>query len=350
MIRLMKIFEIDPELHVIDVEGELINEVEPEVHEFFKKHIYQSINNKKAKDVRFRSERSRTFIDCVNCFNETMFSESSKNIAENLATNIHSNVTSNFHLIITLLEMNEGDNVDLEVEVDEEYILSIIKMETNHGIQMEQNEFIIQPNMLPDLGNQLQKGSFVIKSFVENYEENNQGTKFHSRILDKQDRAISNYFMNLMGSTVVADDGESSKLAQQFISKNVKKYVASEGERVAVDRTLGSIFSRRERTSVGAIVTQLEQYVNDDTLERAGYTIDGLSNEIFNQMRQRNPSVRNEFESIPYMPEKTIIRNEDRSVMVSIEKGLIEDELVEIQMPTADNRKYTIIIPEDIIN
>lgn len=349
MIRLMKIFEIDPELHVIDIEGELIKKVKPEVHNFFKKHIYQSINNKKAKDVRFRSEESTTFTDCVNCFNEDMFSESSKNIAKNLATNIHSNVTSNFHLIITLLAVNEGDKVDLEVGVDE-YILSIIKMETSHGIQMEQNKFIIQPNMLPDLGNQLQKGSFVIKSFVENYEENNQGTKFHSRILDKQDKAISNYFMNLMGSTVVADDGESSKLAQQFISKNVKKYVASEGERVSVDRMLGSIFSRREKTSVGAIVTQLEHYVNSETLENSGFTIDGLSDEIFNQMRQRNPSVRNEFQAIPYMPDKTIIRNEDHSVMVSIEKGLIEDRLVEIYTPNDDNdHKYTIIIPEDII-
>jgi hypothetical protein len=341
----MRVFEIDPELKVVDVEGELIDSLDDRVHDFFKEHIYNSLIHKNTKEVRFKINNTDTVNNCQACFNEETFADSSRNIAGSLATNIHSNVTNNFHLIIAVYQV-DTDDWFLD---NNENVLAILKMETNQGVQMENGEFRIQPNMLPDLGNQLQKCAFVIKSFVENFEDNNQNLGYHSRILDKQDTTVSNYFMNLLDSAVVADDGESSKLAQQFISKNVKKYVETEQDQVNVDRNLGIIFSRRNRTSIDAIVTELERHISLEKLEQAGLTIDGLSDDILLKIRQKNPSARNEFESIPYKPAKLILKNDDHSVMISIEKALIEDDIIEIQGPQDINRNYTIKIPENLV-
>ncbi len=345
MIRFMKVFEIDPELKVIEVEGELLDSLDDRVHDFFKKHIHNSLIHKNTKEVRFKINNTDTVNNCQACFNVETFANSSRNIAGSLATNIHSNVTNNFHLIIAVYQV-DTDDWFLD---NNENVLAILKMETNQGVQMENGEFRIQPNMLPDLGNQLQKCAFVIKSFVDNFEVNNQNLGYHSRILDKQDATISNYFMNLLDSAVVADNGESSKLAQTFISKSLKKYVETPEAELSIDRDLGIIFSRRNRTSIESIVTELQGHLSGERLEQAGFTIDGLSDDIFSKIRQKNPSARNEFESIPYKPDKRILKNDEHSVMISIEKALVEQDIIEIQVPVPPDTYYTIIIPEDLI-
>ncbi|EOS7942023.1 hypothetical protein D1F47_RS06840, partial [Enterococcus hirae] len=58
MIKCLKIFEIDPDLEVIQNEGELLNEFEDGVDRFFRTHIIKSIEHMNTKVARFRNETS----------------------------------------------------------------------------------------------------------------------------------------------------------------------------------------------------------------------------------------------------------------------------------------------------
>lgn len=344
MINKLKVFEIDPELKVIVNQSEVMEDFAAGVHGFFETHIYQSMTNNKTKDVRFRNDHNDMIRYCREALGEGEFSESSSEIASNLAINIHSNVTRNFHLMVA----------EYEVDNDEwflhngERVLAILKMETNNGVQMIDGEFEVRPDMLPDLGNQLQKCGFVIDSHIQNFEENNIGTGFHSKILDKQDSTISNYFMKLMESVVVADDGESTKMARNFIAKIGKKFVDNENKN-EYTKQLDMIMSRRAHTNVNAIVTELGPYYEENQLESEGLTIDGLSDTIFEHMRQSNNSVKYDFVSEPFSPPKVSLRSNNSSVNITIEQALVDRNIVQINRDR-QNQSINILIPEERID
>lgn len=342
MIECLKVFEIDPELKSVDKESETYQNLDFEVNDFFKKHMKKSIENKKAKLVRFRNENSSIVNQSKKCFVAETFEEGAKEIARNLAFGIHANVVRNFHFIVVVYRV-EDDNWLYDRG---ERILGILKMETNNGVQMRDEDFLVQADMLPDLGNQLQKCSFIFESFLNNYEENNNGENYHSKILDKQDSTISNYFMNLMESIEVANDELMSKYAEQFIKKHVKPFVDKE-DYILVDNKVDTIMSRRENTSVSAIVNQLQEYIRLDFLEAAQFTIDGLANDIFSKIQGKNPSVHEEFLSTPFKPEKYMLKNEARSVIISIEQSLVNDGIVNIE---TDNDNYSITIPNELMD
>lgn len=343
MIEYLDVFEIDPVLQIITNESGIFRDLDNEVNHFFRNHIISSMENKRAKTVRFRDENSPIVRECRNCFSEDSFEVASRNIAHNLAMNIHSNVNETFHFILAVYEIDNDNNVYDEGE----RILSILKMKTNTGVQMTNGQFFIQEDMLPDLGNQLQKCSFVVESFLENYGENNTGNRFHSKILDKQDVSISNYFMNLMASAVVANDEDMSKLSETFINRVVRDFV-SEDQIDEFDREMDIIYSRRQRVSVHGIIEQLEPFIQDNLLEAAGYTIDGLGDHVFEGMQARNPSVQAEFSTIPDASNKFKLGNVNRSVIVRIEKGLI-NTVVTLVEPTVEDPNYTITIPAGFV-
>lgn len=344
MIRALKIFEIDPNLNFVEEEGELITQVKPAVDNFFREHIINSLTNKHSKPCRFRNETRGVVEDCRECFSLDSFNIASKQIAEELSQKIHYSVNDNF-IFIVVWYFFEGANEYFE---DNENILAILKMETNDGVQLINNStFDIKENMLPDLGNQLQKCSFVYKSYLDKYEENNQDDKFHLKILDKQDKSIATYFINLMDSVVVADDTEMSKLAVAFIKNNVKKYT-SESDKKFVDEKLRIMMSRREHTSVNQMVLNLQEYIQMDMLNKAGIqTITALSDNIFDKILKRNPSAVNEFKIEPVTGEKFFLRSNDRSIMISIEQGLIDDDTVDIE---ADEDNHYVTIPKELVD
>lgn len=343
MIRALKIFEINPTLNFIEDEGDMIRNTEPFVDIFFKNHIINSINNKYTKPCRFRDEESDVFGNCTACFTIENFEASSRLIAEELSRSIHYSVNDNFIFIVVWYSF-EGEN---DYFNDDENILAILKMETSDGVQLLNNSHLdIKENMLPDLGNQLQKCAFVYESYVNSFDINNQGDRFHLKILYKQDKSIASYFINLMKSVVVADDFEMSKLAVSTIKSSVKNYVL-EDDRSLVDNSLNVMMSRRENTSVTHMVNQLQDYIRMDMLNQSGIqTLDALADDIFEKILRRNPSATHDFRIEPVNPEKFFLRSIDRSVMISIEKGLIDDDTIET---SEDDNNHYLTIPKEIV-
>jgi len=346
LIKCLKIFEIDPDLEVIQNEGELLNEFEDGVDRFFRTHIIKSIEHMNTKVARFRNETSDIFRYCRDCFIVEDFEENSKNIANILKSNMHFSVKNKFLLVMLNYEFEKRELGYADADPDEvEEILSIMKMETNDGIELLNNEFIIHQNMLPDLGNHLQKCVFVYKSFLENFEENNRNENFHLKILDKQDKTISNYFINLMNSVLVADDEVMSRLAQRFIKRTAKSYTEGQDQYEEVEKQIRVIMSQRKRTSVQNIFTEIFPLLDIVKLEEAGHDVESLSQETFNLMRQNNPSAYTDFVSHPVDGKKYILSNENRSIYLSIEQGLIDDHVVKVD--TSKSREIVISIPKN---
>ncbi|HBJ9774194.1 TPA: hypothetical protein LES06_002898 [Listeria monocytogenes] len=220
-------------------------------------------------------------------------------------------------------------------------------MDAKDGIQYINDEFDIKSNMLPDLGNQLQKCSFIYKTRIEKFELNNENEGFHLKVLDKQTENISNYFINLMSSAVVPNDQTMSRLAKSFVKKGLKKYANSEKDIENIGNEIESILSRRKKVSIQGIVDELSPFVSNKKLEEDGLTLNGLSNEIFGLMLQKNPSAQGEFTANPTGGERFTLRNKHKSVSVSIEKGLINSNIVEFDDSNEDF--FTLKIPKDLV-
>lgn len=342
MIKALKVFEINPNLNYVKKESKVIRAFDPTVDNFFKEHIVKSIKNKHSKPCRFRKNDSDIVRYSKACFDYSTFDEASKEIAENLSRNIHYSVKNNF-IFIVIWYFFEGEN---DFFSDEENILAILKMETNDGIQMIEDDFDVHPDMLPDLGNQLQKCSFVYKSTLEDFDRFNIDDKFHLKILDKQDSTISTYFINLMNSVVVADDSVMSQLANKVIKDRVKEYTTEENKK-EVDKQMRIIMSSRKQTSIRDIVGQLEHLMEPSLLKSSNFfTIDAFSDDVFEIILKKNPSAMANFKTEPNNNDKYILRNDDRSVMISIEQGLLDNYTVKI---SETKNKYTLVVPKNLV-
>ena len=346
MINFLKVFEIDPDLEIISNESEMMLKFDSAIDIFFREHILNSITNENSKAARFRSNSKDIFLDCEKCFKESSFNSSAKSIAEALKNNMHFSVKNTFIFIVLSYKFTEKTSKGLFTDGEE--IVAIMKMETNDGIQIVENNFEIQPNMLPDLGNSLQKCAFVYKSRIEKFDENNMNDGFHLRILDKQDKTISNYFINLMNSVVVADDEVMSRLAQRFIRKNSMEFTDSQAMFEKVETQLNVIMSQRKRTSIKSIFVEISPFLSKTKMDSAGKDIDVLADDTFNLILRNNPSATSNFTSQPTNGEKYIYKSETRSIWISVEKGLVEDGTVEID---SKNKKYIkITIPKNMVN
>ncbi|EAD9170212.1 hypothetical protein AOE63_14685 [Listeria monocytogenes] len=344
MLNKLKIYQIDPANNVVVKKGKLITQLEDKVDEFFYNHILKSISNPKTKTARFKSKTNQALLDSTKAFQgETSFEEATGNFSYELSKNIHSSVKDDFLLVfIEYTFENEDSSIN-----PGETILSILKMDAKDGIQYVNDEFDIKSNMLPDLGNQLQKCSFIYKTRIEKFELNNENEGFHLKVLDKQTENISNYFINLMSSAVVPNDQTMSKLAKSFVKKGLKKYANSEKDIENIGNEIESILSRRKKVSIKGIVDELSPFVSDKKLEEDGLTLNGLSNEIFGLMLQKNPSAQGEFTANPTGGERFTLRNKHKSVSVSIEKGLINSNIVEFDDSNEDF--FTLKIPKDLV-
>lgn len=343
MIKFLKVFEIDPELGVISQESNVMKEIELKVDSFFKKHIIKSIGNINSKSARFRSNDSDIFNPCRNCFSEESFDGSAVKIADHLKQNMHYTVKKPFILIVLIYQFSEEANS----EVANDQILSIMKMEMNEGIQMNNNEFLIQPNMLPDLGNNLQKCAFIFKSRIDEFDENNKEEGYHLRILDRQDKTISTYFINLMNSVLVADDEVMSRLAQRCVRKMARKYTDSEKSFEAVEKKLNIIMSQRKKTSINSIVTEIYPLLSKGIIDKYGSDEENLAQETFDLIRKINPSAVSTFTSQPTNGEKYILNSDNRSIWISIEQGLVDEKTVKID--ESDSHYVKIEIPKKMI-
>ncbi|EGS0274477.1 hypothetical protein I7Z58_002970, partial [Listeria monocytogenes] len=163
----------------------------------------------------------------------------------------------------------------------------------------------------------------------------------------KQTENISNYFINLMSSAVVPNDQTMSRLAKSFVKKGLKKYANSEKDIENIGNEIESILSRRKKVSIQGIVDELSPFVSNKKLEEDGLTLNGLSNEIFGLMLQKNPSAQGEFTANPTGGERFTLRNKHKSVSVSIEKGLINSNIVEFDDSNEDF--FTLKIPKDLV-
>ncbi|OTN76711.1 hypothetical protein A5886_001790 [Enterococcus sp. 8G7_MSG3316] len=192
MIKYMKVFEINPDLEVISHESDVMSDFDFKIDDFFRKHIIKSTTDPNSKAARFRSDNSDIFNPCIQCFTENDFDQSSLDIANHLKMNMHYSVKNSFLLVVLSYNFEE------ERFVGTDEVLAIMKMELNEGIQMNGNKFKIQPNMLPDLGNSLQKCAFIYKSKIENFKDNTVAVSYTH--LDVYKRISGSFIPNVISS------------------------------------------------------------------------------------------------------------------------------------------------------
>lgn len=343
----------------------------PKIHTFFDKHIEKSLKNSKLKNFKFSNYNSTIYsasrgmlgVDENDRAEEEIFEMNSKIIIKKLAENIHKNVTNPFLFIVFTAKHQITENVNEE-------LLCLMKMDRFEGVQFSNNNFELQPDMLPDVRTDLQKCAFIYKSkisdlTIENFEEdqiasleednpNDDYSSFHSSILDKQDESISKYFMiSFMESYIIARDKEVTKLAQKHITTVLSKYINADSTRKDVKNYIDNELQKRKQTSVKLLVEEVMNnsgYINQELLLSNNLDVDSISAIVFNNMKTENISAYQEFVSIPEIIERTTFRdieNDGRDIRIHIAK--MYEESGDVIIDREDSEYLTIKIKKDKI-
>ncbi|MGE7623550.1 hypothetical protein ACQKMD_10945 [Viridibacillus sp. NPDC096237] len=321
-----------------------------EIHLFFENHINNIIMNKKTRNGRFKNDVS-TILNSIEHLlslknnpipndseeipetlseDEKLFYYHSKKVTDQLAKSINKNVKKPFLLVI--LHFNH--------EVYGE-IIAIIKMERIFGVQFSRQELHVQIDMLPDKERDLQKCTIIFKNKLinlpvnSNFRENNNQNDHHTKILDRQDLAISQYFMtSFLDNIIITLDKENTQLATQFITSELEKYVSEGCTKKNIKDYIDNKMQERTHTSIETIVEDLinnTNFVNRDTIQIANQDSESLSALIYSQMLNANPSAQQTFTADPNYIEKKVIKDiksSGKELKISIAQTIINKGVV----------------------
>ena len=197
MIQYLRLFHFNPSEDVVVITpGEIFNSIDARLSNFFLDHAQKSLDDRNTQNFRFKNKYVEFITYFQGCFlNEDSFDEHSHNIAEKMKDSISRNAKNDFYLVI-FTNCNPTD-------FSQDY-LCILKMDSMEGIHVNEGltlDFFSQ--MLPDKKSRLQKASFIYKEKVETFignqePDNHERMYIHSKILDRQDSSIRDYFMTTL--------------------------------------------------------------------------------------------------------------------------------------------------------
>lgn len=381
MIKYLTINEIEP----LTEDSPIVNystvftgeELKTEVHEFFKKHVENVYNDPKTRNGRFINKvstilnsieilfKSKT-VDDINYDNiilpqdfnveHKFFYSHSKIIVDLLAKNISKNVKNRFLFVVLHLE-----------HVEHGELIALLKMESHFGVQFSKSELIVHLNMLPDKERDLQKCALIFKNqlatFPVDFDFSNNGSQFefHTKILDKQDNTISQYFMtSFLDNNLITKDKENTKLASKHISNTLLQYAKEGITRPQIKSYIDNKLQYRNVTSVGSLIEDLihnSNLIDQYKITKLNVDADTLRVTVYNNMLNENKSAQQSFTADPDFVEKRVIRDKVSSgkdlkvqiAQVMINKGIVKFDYTE-ENPLNYNDWMKIAIKRDIID
>lgn len=375
MIKMLTINEIEPvtdDTPVVNYSTVFTgNELKAEVHEFFKKHVDNIYENPKTRNGRFINKVSTIlnsigkilnneieiedanfiFPDDLN-ENHKNFYYNSKIIVDLLAKNISKNVKNPFLFVVLLLEHDElGD------------LIAFLKMDSHFGIQFSKSELVVHLNMLPDKERDLQKCALVFKNQLDTIpiDSTFNSGDFHTKILDKQDIAISQYFMtSFLDNNVITNDKENTKLASKHITSVMLRFANEGVSRPQIKTYIENIFQNRNVTSIESIVEDLinnSNLINKGTVKNLNFDSASLRKVVYNNMLNENKSAQQTFTAEPDFVEKRVIKDKTSAgkdlkfhvAEVMISKGVVKYDYEE-ENGLNKNDWMKIAIKRDIID
>ncbi|HEM5084762.1 TPA: hypothetical protein U1247_000676 [Streptococcus suis] len=290
--------------------------------------VLSSKDDRNVKNFRFRRPTSELVTSISEIFeSRDNFERYSQIIADRFKESIGRRFQKDFYLVVFVTHLDSED------------LLFIAKLETNTAIQVsDQNTLTTLKNVLPDSKSRLHKAAVIYKErtidFKENREEVGRERDYvHSRVLDRSDENISEYFLSqFLESDPVIDNPEAAaKIAVDSILNVTKPYLLTQYKPENVDEKLRLFLSEKQSTSFEGLIGQVSNFIDFDNPDRP-IDAEKLATEAYELAKWKNNTVLQTFEAkFQRPPRKTFIsidQNGDKKFKISYYISLESQDIV----------------------
>lgn len=306
-----------------------------EIITFFDNHSNKTNDSKKTQNTRFRMPHAQFLTHLSNLFTSIeLFGEHCDYLAEKFKYSLKQVPKKSFYLIFYLTEVNQQE------------CLAILTMEARNGIQVNDNEFNILTEILPDKDSRLRKAAIVFKEdslkFMNGMETNGDEADVadnnvfirHATLIDSQstkdDVAISEYFFaDFLDSEVVADTPTAiSKILLDVIPSTVSPFLRNGKFVKDVKKHIRTKFSNETTSSFEELIHGMTDMFSSQLLNKENMDLDSLSELAYSNAQLKNKTITKRFTAKVIRAPKTImkdIKDSGKSFKLTISKKSIDN-------------------------
>ncbi|WP_276414286.1 hypothetical protein [Lactococcus petauri] len=287
--------------------GDGTEKIIPEIKDYFEGRADEVSKSKRIHSTRFNDPRS-IFIEYFERLfdNAESFDKYSQKIAHKFFVNLKNVRRKNFILVM----------FDTQIEYDN--CLVILTMEAKGGLQLDNDDLIIIPELLPDSAAKIKKAVVVFEKeslTFKNGEEEELDDECdelpvrHAVVIDSKgtEDNITLSFVNFLDSTHIPDKPSAvAKILTEVFPKNLKPFL-KEGVRTGEVRDeMRIMFSKKRASNFRDLTEELvNKFVSKEKLEDAKHDVESLSDKIFKAARRKNSAINMRFEAeVSRIPKK----------------------------------------------
>ncbi|WP_205272621.1 hypothetical protein [Lactococcus taiwanensis] len=303
----------------------------PEIESFFEKHADSISSSKRIQNIRFKGPKV-LFIDYFEKLFESyeMFDFNSKKIAKKFRSHLTNAKRKDFILILFDMMTSQGK------------ALVILTMEAKDGLQLENDNFNVVTDLLPDSTAKLKKAAIIFENETLKFrDELEEGIKEddlpvrHAIVIDSQmiENNINLSFANFLDSQIIADKPTAvAKILLEVFPQQVRPYLEEGITRGIIKDELKRMFSTRRVSNFKDVTESLivKKLLSQDKIKQAKLDSTTLAKKIFASARRKNNSINMKFEAeVSRIPKKILVdKRGGKNINVSISEASIEDGYV----------------------
>ncbi|MFC3928275.1 hypothetical protein ACVR05_06790 [Streptococcus caprae] len=285
-------------------------------------------DDRNVKNFRFKRPTLELVTNVSEIFDsQETFETRSQFIAEKFKEAIQRRFHKDFYLVVFATRIADED------------LLFIAKMETNTALQVtDQNTLKTLRDVLPDSKSRLHKAVVIYKESTVRYkegreEEGQERSNIHSKVLDRSDDNISEYFLGkFLESDPIIDNPEAAaQIAFENIALVTKPYIKTDREPDSVEKKLKYFLSEERQTSFEGLIHEVQDLLDFANADRPT-DAEALAKQAYDNAKSKNNTVVQEFRAkLKRPPKKTFISSDDygdRKFKVSYYESLEEADII----------------------
>lgn len=322
-----------------------------DIQDFFERHAESISSSKRIQNIRFKGPKV-LFIDYFeNLFDSyEKFDFNSKKIAKKFQGDLTNAKRKDFILILFDMQSQHGNS------------LVILTMEAKEGLQLENDDFNIITDLLPDSTAKLKKAAIIFEnetlSYRQELEEQPQEDELpirHAVVIDSQtlENNINLSFAKFLDSQIIADKPTAvAKILLDVFPKQVKPYLEKGVLKKDIKDELKRMFSTRKISNFKDVTEALidKKLLSNEKIKNDNLDSETLAQKIFSSARRRNNSINMKFEAeVSRIPKKILVdKRGGKNINVSISEASIRDGYVDFN--DEEDFHYIIKVKRDAVD
>lgn len=322
-----------------------------EIKDFFEKHAGKVLNSNRTQNARFRNQ-DVIFLDYMDSLFNSLenFEKNSVYLAEKFSMSLKKPPRKSFYLIF------------FNACIHSEECFAILTMEARQGVQVNDDDFDLVEEILPDKESRLKKAAVIYRKYSQDFKNGDESPVNedempirHAVLIDSQtntgDSAISEYFIvNFLDSEIMADNPSAvAKILLDSVTKTVSPFL-KDGYKVRdIKKSLKTKFSSEQRSSFQDVINYLSDLLSIEKINAKNLDWESLSELAYDNAKRENKTITKTFTAKVTRVPKIILRdkNDGKSINLSFSEMSLKNHDVKLN---EDDENYILQVRKDLVD